>query len=421
MRGSLFLTMQYFIKNLLRLCLVALMPAALAQEPGKSAEAVSLWYADMAWHRYNDSLTLARQLVEHTNQFLRDPSAQTQAALKQAWIDAHSVYSHTEAFRFGNPNVDAWEGNVNAWPLDEGFIDYVVADRYRYDESNPHALENLIATHTHEIHAGFIREAQSGNDPKEGQTFRFTDFETNVSMGYHAAEFLIWGQDLNQAANVAGQRSWTDYLVGDGCTHGNCKRRGQYLSAVTRLLVQDLMFALRDWDPKGQRLYSKVFRSLPVSERLRRMLVGLGNMSYGELAGERMRVAMIASDQEDEQSCFSDTTHLAIYHNAAGIRSLYLGEHTSADGTKLSGASLSGLVARMDAKLDERLRTELDATMVAAAKLREAADAGMPFDQMVQADNAQGRAFIQNLIQALAAQTASFEQILERVDELASL
>ena len=389
--------------------------------PRPLADAVTQWYAELAWHRYQDALGEAERFVVAINAFLDAPGPDTHRAAKDAWIAAHTRYSHSEAYRFGNPNVDAWEGGVNAWPLDEGFIDYVVEASYVYDESNPHGLENLIATDGYLIDASFIEEAMSGNDPKEGQTFRFTDFESNVSKGFHAAEFLLWGQDLNDPPTSAGQRPWTDYAPDDRCTHGRCAQRRTYLNAVARLLVKDLRFAIQDWNLEGDRLYGKAYRALPVRERLRRAIVGLGNMSYGELAGERMRVALLASDQEDEQSCFSDTTHLAIYHNAAGIRSLYLGTHERADGSEVSGPSLSELVARLDPELDARLRAQLDETMLRARALRDAGESGEPFDRLIRPENQRGRAMIESLIGALAAQTESLESLLDRTEALAAL
>ena len=50
---------------------------------------------------------------------------------RAAWIAARPSYQQSEVFRFGNAIVDDWEGRVNAWPLDEGLIDYTAADASR--------------------------------------------------------------------------------------------------------------------------------------------------------------------------------------------------------------------------------------------------------------------------------------------------
>ena len=64
--------------------------------------------------------------------------------------------------------------------------------------------------------------------------------EANVASGYHAIEFLLWGQDLNGTNAGAGERPYTDYVVGEGCSNGNCARRAEYLQAASSLLIQDL-------------------------------------------------------------------------------------------------------------------------------------------------------------------------------------
>jgi putative iron-regulated protein len=46
--------------------------------------------------------------------------------------------------------------------------------------------------------------------------------EANVATGYHAIEFLLWGQDLNGHGVGAGNRPWTDYAAQDICTNDNC-------------------------------------------------------------------------------------------------------------------------------------------------------------------------------------------------------
>ena len=64
-------------------------------------------------------------------------------------------YQQTEGFRFGNAIVDDWEGKVNAWPLDEGLIDYVDAALYGEEsEENPLYTANVIANPELRIGAG---------------------------------------------------------------------------------------------------------------------------------------------------------------------------------------------------------------------------------------------------------------------------
>jgi putative iron-regulated protein len=380
------------------------------------AEEVAKFYVVLAHARYSESLEAAKQLFDALNRFVREPSAVTHEEAKAAWIAAHRVYSTAEVFRFGNPNVDAWETRVNAWPIDEGFLDYV-SPGYAYEGGNPHALYNLIAS-DFQIAASFITEARSETDPKAGVYRGFTDNETNVATGYHAIEFLLWGQDLNDDPRASGQRPYTDYVVGTGANAG---RRGEYLVAVGGILVADLLEAVQDWDPANPVLYSKLFRDLPVEDRLDRIILGMGGLSNAELAGERILVSLLASDQEEEQSCFSDTTHLGIHENALSIETIYLGRHERRDGAVVSGPSLSDLVAKIDPALDARLKSQFARTREAVGKVVNRAETVEPFDRMILAENSDGRAVLNDLIAALKAQTESLEEIRLRVAELVAL
>jgi putative iron-regulated protein len=366
------------------------------------AGAVADHYGALAVAMYGDSLRGARILQQRIEALVVAASEDAHTATKEAWIAARRVYSQTEALRFGNPNVDAWEGGVNAWPIDEGFLDYV-APGYEHDAGNPHARENLVASAL-PLETNAVR-----------QQHEISGLEPNVATGYHAIEFLLWGQDLNASPTDAGKRPYSDYAAGGACTNGHCERRGRYLRLVSNLLVFDLRNMLDDWLPE-QEGYWNTYASLPPRERLRRIVAGLGTMSAGELAGERLSVALLAHSQEDEQSCFSDTTHLDVYYNALGIQNLYLGRYVDLDARVLRGPSLSELVAARDPALDARLRQQLEASVAAAREVMAAAEAGTPFDRLIAAENTAGRTSIDALIERLTAQGDSFEEIERQVD-----
>ena len=101
-------------------------------------------YSDLALAGYEDSLTAAKKLREAINALVAKPSADTLKAAREAWIVARVPYQQTEAYRFGNPIVDDWEGRVNAWPLDEGLIDYVDASYGTENDENAFYAVNVI-------------------------------------------------------------------------------------------------------------------------------------------------------------------------------------------------------------------------------------------------------------------------------------
>lgn len=354
-------------------------------------------YTGLAHAAFSDSLATAKALKGRVDAFVKTPSEDTHQVAKDAWLAARIPYGQTEVFRFGNPNVDEWEGKVNAWPLDEGLIDYV-AQSYEHEDGNEFAAANIISGKE------TINKALLESYHEKGGS------EANVATGYHAIEFLLWGQDLNKTPESAGMRSFTDYVSGDDCTNGNCDRRGQYLTAVTDLLISDLQDIVADWEG-GKDNYRKAFLALEENEALRRMLFGMGSLSLGELAGERINVALLAHSQEDEHSCFSDNTHVDIAENARGVQNVFNGTYKRSDGTVFQGASLAKLVSAKNNKLSAALVAKLADSQAKAGAVVKAAEAGEHFDQQIIAGNAEGSARVKAVINALRLQTGDIEAV----------
>lgn len=389
-------------------------PAATAQADEAAAKAVVRHYADLALAVFGDALSSAKALQQAVDALLAKPDADTLQAAREAWIAARVPYMQSEVFRFGNPVVDEWEGQLNAWPLDEGLIDYVAAD-YQHALGNPGASANIVANS--EIQVG---EEKVDVATITGETLaslnELAGSEANVATGYHAIEFLLWGQDLNGTAPGAGQRPASDYVVGEGCSGGHCERRRAYLKAATDLLVSDLEHMVGQWQPQVADNYRASLEREPAANGLRKMLFGMGSLSLGELAGERMKVPLEANSTEDEQDCFSDNTHHAHFYNGKGIRNVYLGEYRKLDGSLLSGPSLSSLVAKADAQADASLKADLDASEARLQSLVDSAAKGQHFDQLIAADNAAGQQLVREAIAALVKQTGSIEQAAARLD-----
>ena len=378
---------------------------------------VAASYVRIAHSRYSESLKSAQLLLKETRDFLKAPSEKSHENLKKAWLTAHLTYSRCEVFRFGNPNVDAWESKVNAWPMDEGLIDYVSED-YLFHEGNPHARRNIIQKGRLPVTDELISEFQSGADPKAAPVTSITDMESNVTTGFHAIEFLLWGQDTGTEQGQSGKRSYTDFLTDERATNGFNDRRRNYLIAAVRLLCADLRRMVIEWDPQG-RLYSKVFLELPPEEQARRILLGLGSLCYAEMAIERMRVALMTSDQEEEQSCFSDTTLLAIHSNAVAIETLYLGSDGLLKGKAIQASSLSAWVKQSRPELDLELQKAFVETRRQVVALARNYEHGKYFDWMIRADNQEGRKQINDLIDQLRHQATLLEKVQNLVLELA--
>ncbi len=387
----------------MRLLCVLLLSAtpALATTP----EAVTQHYADLGQATFKDSLTTAQALQSAVQALIAAPSDATLAAARDAWKAARVPYLQSEVFRFGNPVVDDWEGRVNSWPLDEGLIDYVGSDYG--NEENQLARLDVIATPKFTL-SGRDIDATTITPELIATTLHEADgVEANVASGYHAIEFLLWGQDLNGTNPGAGNRPATDFAAGDACTNGNCDRRAAYLRAATDLLVQDLTQMVDNWDADGP---ARAAVTADPQVGLLAILTGMGSLSYGELAGERIKLGLMLNDPEEEQDCFSDNTHNSHFYDGVGIRNVYLGTYTRTDGTTLDGPSLSELVAAADPAVDSQLKAELDASVAALQAMKDAGDAGRTFDTLIAPGNAEGEAIIMAAVDALVTQTASIDR-----------
>lgn len=366
-------------------------------------------YADVAHAVFADSVTTAKTLDVKIDEFLKSPSADKLEEVKQAWLDSRVPYQQSEVFRFGNAIVDDWEGQLNAWPLDEGLIDYVATD-YQYELGNEGAAANIIANTSLQIGASKLDVAKITPELLADLN-EVGGSEANVASGYHAIEFLLWGQDLNGTNAGAGQRAYTDFVVGPECTNGHCDRRGEYLKAAADLLVQDLEWMEKQWSAEVKGNYRETLLNDSADNGLRKMLFGMGSLSLGELAGERMKVALEANSTEDEHDCFSDNTHNSHYYNEQGIYNVYTGLYKREDGTLLSGPSIADLVAQKDKQVAKEIQKQFDVTRNQVGKLVTSAEKNnQHFDQLIAAGNAQGNTLVNDTIMSLVAQTGSIER-----------
>ncbi len=335
-------------------------------------------YGAIAYAGYADSVEGAEGLETAIHAFVSSPSVTTLAAAREAWLAAREPYGQTEVHRFYDGPIDdpttGPEPRINAWPLDEVAIDYVEGDSLSGVINDPIAFPTL----SREL---LVEQNELGS-------------EKHITTGYHALEFLLWGQDLD--ASGPGDRPYTDYVTGDAAT-ANSVRRGQYLELATGLLVDDLRSVRDAWVPSADN-YRADFAALDAREALRRILQGMGSLSGAELSGERMATAYDNRDQEDEHSCFSDNTHRDLYANALAIQNVYLGRYGTID-----GPGLEDIVRARDAALDNKMKQQLDASIAAIQAIP------VPFDRAIAND--ESRAKILAAVRALQAETDTLVDI----------
>ncbi len=365
---------------------LALLPATLVAcgDDGASDEtttAVVETYAEGVYTSYVATLESATTMDTAIDAFVADPTDATLAAAKDAWLAARDVYGPTEAFRFyGGPIDDEEtgpEGLINAWPLDEAYIDYVEGDATAGIVNDPDTYPEITADL-------LVSLNEDGG-------------ETNISTGWHAIEFLLWGQDLS--LDGPGNRPVTDYTTAD-----NADRRAAYLTVASDLLLVHLADLVDAWAPDADN-YRAEFLALESDEALRHIITGIGELSRGELAGERMNVAYSERSQEDEHSCFSDNTVADIVGNAQGVANVVTGSYPGTSGT-----GLVDLVAEVDQDLADRLVSEVEASVDTVAAIPA------PFDQHLVdgvSDDDPGRVAIVAGMDALELQTETIVEVAE--------
>lgn len=331
-----------------------------------SKSAVIKNYADIVYQSYKDSYDKALEMQTAINAFVDNPTENGFQTTKNAWLAAREPYGQTEAYRESNGPIDEGktEGQLNAWPLDENYIDYV------RDNSGGVTSEGIINNTSITIDETALiglNEGAGGNGV----------LDKNISTGYHAIEFLLWGQDFADPSNgLPGQRAYTDYVTGSSGTNQNQDRRGTYLKIVTSILVKDLKSLVDTWVEGGT--YRNTFLALPEDEALKNMMSGIFFMTGEELSTERMAVA-VEQNQEDEHSCFSDNTHRDIYTNAKGVNNVLFGEYGN-----ISGPSLYDLVKQADSGQAEKLKVAAALSISRINTILNNISTTKKFDQLIE-------------------------------------
>ncbi|WP_430460124.1 imelysin family protein [Thalassolituus sp. LLYu03] len=445
--------------------------------------------ADIAYAAYSDAVTTATALKDAIDDLsaavdtyntaraqvsvaAADPNYTAMvtalANAKTAWLVAREPYGQTEVFRFRLSPIDSTdyesedgpEGDINAWPLGEALIDYVqTSSGDEFDTSQIGVTANQAGINGN----GAIDKAHADSSPRDniiGNTAvtidadlltntATADDERDVIAGYHAIEFLLWGQDLNDnyevtdgtdrdeavkthdAANLAsgGQRPLSDFYED---TYG--ARRLTYLQVAAAKLVEDLT-AVRDGWASGaeyRTAFTTISSQAQAKQKLAEILTGMGTLSEGELAGERMQIAFASNSQEHEHSCFSDNTHRDIAMDAKGVANSYYGEYEGYDSNldgvidaddtdgianAVSGYGVADLLA--DAGLTDlasQMVTALTTTETNYTAIDAKARAGEPFDVQIMAVNLNATNPVYKTIKSLNAQSGIIAEVADALD-----
>ena len=364
-------------------------------------------YSKIALANYSDALSDAKALQAQIAAFSANPTEAGLESIKLAWLKSRESYGQTEAFRLSNGPIDAeegWvadtygslEGQINAWPLDENMIDYTI------DAEGKKTSGNIIDT---------VGEFNPGGE--ESSAVNVTAItvdaitalnenggEANVATGYHAIEFILWGQDQDYSNFVkdaitngpltAGERPFSDFVSDEGAS-----RRLAYLNAAAAKLVSDLETVTSAWSSTG--LYQAALngklsgadasKNISETEALKQIVAGIGVFIKSELANERIAVAVLTPSEEDEHSCFSDNTHRDITTNYYGFKNILTATYNGIS----YGPSLLDKVSTSDKARIIKLMASIEEKIT---KIDLVANTTAHFDYQIQPDNPQARVIV---------------------------
>jgi len=337
-------------------------------------------YANIAHANYNDTLKDAKALQMAIAKFAKNPTERTLANAKAAWLISRESYGQTEIFRLANGPVDAedgWiaekygalEGQLNAWPLDENMIDYTINAKGAKTSGNiidtkgtfNPGGEDSVSVNVSNITVDALASLnENGGD-------------ANVASGYHAVEFLLWGQDqdysnfvkdsVTKGPMTAGQRPLTDFT-----TDKNADRRKDYLQAASQKIVNDLTVITNAWAKDDNTNYRAALlgtnvdakKNITLQDAQKAIFAGMGVFVKSELANERIAVAVLTPSEEDEHSCFSDNTHRDITTNYQGFKNILMGTYKGMDYgvapidamNEAGKNEILGLMAKIETKIE---------------------------------------------------------------------
>ena len=432
--------------------------------------------AQIAYATYSDSVSTAKDLQEALEDFRADPTEATLLAAKKAWLTAREPYGQTEVYRFRDSPIDdedGPEGDINAWPLGEALIDDVInvaGTDFTDAQTGVDSSAAIIDDGDVDYEGGenIINSTVEISEALISKTATEAADERDVISGYHAIEFLLWGQDLKTADSLTtdeekvtdglnledrdeavksvdtagdlptgGQRPITDFQPGYVSSEEYddtvaSQRRHKYLEVAVAKLIADLESVRDEWATDGD--YRATFTTVnSISEgreKLTEILYGMGTLAQGELAGERMQIAFTENSQEDEHSCFSDNTHRDIWLNAEGILNSYYGDYAGYDsdqngeddtGSSVTGYGFDDLLR--DSGLTEtadEIEDALDNTEDGYVAIDASARSGSPVDVLIQGplDNTNPMAQAILALNALSSLIADLAGDLEIDDDV---
>lgn len=255
--------------------------------------------------------------------FMYHPNPMSQEEITQSWRQAYDDFLYTLIFSYlpiQDPPDWHTQGisyddlliQLDSWPIEGGYIDYIPG----------YPFSGIVNDLALDIDEKNLRSQHGFTDP------------TNASLGYHAIEFMFWGQEGNRSAHdFFPQENTAPVPINDteGNSHNydeqditadgtavhtpqNHNRRRQYTKLLSEILQKDLHRVQRRWEPSNGYYSQLLLQSNPENTLQAAFIAGQRFISE-ELLQKRFQ--LISSE-------FSNSSQQDMHALLTGLESWYL-------------------------------------------------------------------------------------------------
>jgi putative iron-regulated protein len=264
----------------------------------------------IAYTYLSDASQSVQTLDSQLASFMYHPNPMSQAEIQQSWRLAYNSFLRSLIFSY-LPIQDPpdWQSQrigyshllaqLDSWPIEGGYIDYIQG----------YPFSGIVNDLTLDIDEDSIRSQHGFTDP------------SNASLGYHALEFMLWGNDGKRSArDFFPQENTAPIPINDdvvttqflddsskesleGSAHGNIliqteapeiklqnhNRRRQYTQLLIELLQKDLHRIQRRWEPSSG-YYAQLLQQSDSKKTLRSAFIAAQGLISKEILHKRFQL-----------------------------------------------------------------------------------------------------------------------------------
>ncbi len=195
--------------------------------------ALTTYYLSLASQQFKTTCSNAEQLQASVQLFLTAPSKKTLKETRQHWLSSHNSYIASKLFR---------TLNIKHPELDHSQIDPVKHSLTIRIDQSPMLPGYLDAVKGYP-QSGYVFSPLPIDAETLNNEHQFSD-TLYVTLGFHAIEFLLWGEGNEQARTSSDYATLTNIKENPELPQA---RRSQLLSLTTQLLSDDLQTQCKEW------------------------------------------------------------------------------------------------------------------------------------------------------------------------------